>query len=57
MQSAALIHLLQLVSPSWPIGAYSYSQGMEAAIEKGLVRNEATAKEWIINWSNCETSA
>lgn len=49
MQSAALLHLLQLASPSLPIGAYSYSQGMEAAIEKGLVRNEATAKEWIIN--------
>jgi len=49
MQSAALLHLLQLASPSLPIGAYSYSQGMEAAIEKDLVRNEATAKEWIIN--------
>lgn len=49
MQSAALLHLLQLASPSLPIGAYSYSQGMEAAIEKGLVRNETTAREWIIN--------
>lgn len=49
MQSAALLHLLQLASPSLPIGAYSYSQGMEAAIEKGLVRNETTAREWIVN--------
>ena len=34
MQSAALLHLLQLASPSLPIGAYSYSQGLEAALEK-----------------------
>ncbi|MCH8618662.1 urease accessory UreF family protein [Undibacterium sp. TS12] len=49
MQSAALLHLLQLASPSLPIGAYSYSQGMEAAIEKGLVCNETSAREWIVN--------
>ncbi|MFZ6658056.1 urease accessory protein UreF [Undibacterium sp. TJN19] len=48
MQATALLHLLQLASPSLPIGAYSYSQGLEAAIEKGLVKNEVTAKSWII---------
>jgi urease accessory protein len=47
MQSTALLHLLQLASPSLPIGAYSYSQGLEAALEQGLVRNEATARAWI----------
>jgi urease accessory protein len=47
MQSAALLHLLQLASPSLPIGAYSYSQGLEAALEQGLVRDEATARAWI----------
>lgn len=49
MQSAALLHLLQLASQSLPIGAYSYSQGMEAAIEKGLVHNEASAQKWIVD--------
>jgi urease accessory protein len=49
MQSAALLHLLQLASPSLPIGAYSYSQGLEAALELGLVRDEATARTWIAN--------
>ena len=47
MQPTALLHLLQLASPSLPIGAYSYSQGLEAALERGLVRDESTAREWI----------
>jgi urease accessory protein len=49
MQAAALLHLLQLASPSLPIGAYSYSQGLEAALEKGIVRDEASAKAWIVD--------
>nr|WP_315485630.1 urease accessory UreF family protein [uncultured Undibacterium sp.] len=49
MQTAALLHLLQLASPSLPIGAYSYSQGLEAAIERGTVTNEASARIWIVS--------
>lgn len=49
MQAAALLHLLQLASPSLPIGAYSYSQGLEVALEKGLVHDEATARIWIVD--------
>lgn len=30
-----------------PIGAYSYSQGLEPALESGLVHDESSAKEWI----------
>jgi urease accessory protein len=47
MQAAALLHLLQLASPSLPIGAYSYSQGLEAALERGLVRDQQSARAWI----------
>jgi urease accessory protein len=43
----ALVRLLQLASPALPVGAYSYSQGLEAAIEHGIVRDEATALAWI----------
>jgi urease accessory protein len=32
----SLARLLQLASPTLPVGAYSYSQGLEAAIEAGL---------------------
>jgi urease accessory protein len=49
MHASALLHLLQLASPSLPIGAYSYSQGLEAAIETGLVRDEQSARNWIID--------
>lgn len=41
------LRLLQLVSPSLPVGAYSYSQGLEAAIDAGLVRDAGSARDWI----------
>ncbi len=47
MKAASLLHLLQLCSPSLPVGAYSYSQGLEAAMESGHVRDEATSRAWI----------
>ena len=43
----ALMRLLQLVSPGLPIGAYSYSQGFESAVEAGWVSNADEAGEWI----------
>ena len=42
-----LARLLQLVSPALPVGAYSYSQGLEAAIEAGIVRDSRSAEIWI----------
>lgn len=48
MPAAALLHLLQFASPALPIGAYSYSQGLEAALERGLVRDAASARSWIV---------
>jgi len=39
--------LLQLASPALPVGAYSYSQGLEWAIESGDVTDAATAQRWI----------
>lgn len=43
----SLVRLLQLASPALPVGAYSYSQGLEAAIEHGFVKDEASALAWI----------
>jgi len=45
--SLALPRLLQLASPALPVGAYTYSQGLEWAVEAGLVRDQATAEQWI----------
>jgi urease accessory protein len=47
MNAAALLHLLQFASPALPIGGYSYSQGLETAIEGGAVTDPATARDWI----------
>jgi urease accessory protein len=44
---AALVRLLQLASPALPVGAYSYSQGLEAAAEAGLVKDAGSAERWI----------
>lgn len=46
-QNTELLRLFQLVSPSLPIGAYTYSQGLEAAIENGDVKDEESAHAWI----------
>ena len=42
-----LSRLLQLASPMLPVGAYSYSQGLESAIESGVVNDPETAAHWI----------
>ena len=43
----ALVRLLQLASPALPVGAYSYSQGLESAVEHGWIRDAHTAASWI----------
>jgi urease accessory protein len=45
--SLALTRLLQLASPALPVGAYTYSQGLEWAVESRLVHDQATAGQWI----------
>lgn len=52
MQTSALLHLLQLASPSLPIGGFSYSQGLETAIERGDVKDAASARWWISCYLN-----
>src|SRR5262245_24372828 len=43
----SLARLLQLASPALPVGAYSYSQGLEAALDAGIVTDAASAEAWI----------
>jgi urease accessory protein len=47
MNAASLLHLLQFASPALPIGGYSYSQGLETALEEGLVSDADSARAWI----------
>ena len=39
--------LLRLASPQLPIGGYSYSQGLEMAVENGTVNDAQSAQHWI----------
>ena len=39
--------LLRLASPQLPIGGYSYSQGLEFAVDSGLVHDAASAQQWL----------
>jgi urease accessory protein len=47
MEPLALARLLQLASPTLPVGAYSYSQGLESAIEDGIVKDAGSAESWV----------
>jgi urease accessory protein len=41
------LRLMQLVSPSLPIGAFTYSQGLEWAVEAGWVRDTGSLEDWL----------
>lgn len=45
--SLQLVRLLHLASPALPVGAFSYSQGLEWAVESGQVGCETAAGAWI----------
>lgn len=47
MTPDALVSLMRLSSPALPIGGFSYSQGLETAIESGWVRTEAEVGDWL----------
>lgn len=46
---ASLLQLLWLASPALPVGGFSYSEGLEAAIESAAVHDEASAQAWLLD--------
>ena len=44
---SALARLLQLASPTLPVGGFSYSQGLESAVESGWLRTPADVGTWL----------
>src|ERR1700751_3627511 len=46
LSMSALYRLIAWMSPAYPTGAYSYSHGIEAAVEEGLVRDRVTLVSW-----------
>jgi len=47
---SSLPALLQLASAALPVGAFSHSLGLEAALEAGVVRDAASAEQWIADY-------
>ena len=46
---ASLLKLLWLASPALPVGGFSYSEGLEAAIDSGAVHDEASAQALLLD--------
>ena len=42
-----LYRLLAWLSPAYPIGAFSYSHGVETAVEEGLIKDRASLVIWL----------
>jgi urease accessory protein len=47
MNASQLSALLHIASPALPIGGFSYSQGLEAAVFHGLIYDATSAQTWI----------
>jgi urease accessory protein len=45
--AAALYRILAWFSPAFPTGSFSYSHGLEAAVDSGAVRDRQTLRRWI----------
>jgi urease accessory protein len=46
-QAAALYRLMTWLSPSFPVGAFSYSSGIEWAVEAGDIVDAASLRDWL----------
>lgn len=47
LQNLTLLNLLQLASPTLPVGAYSYSDGLETLVENDVINNSKSLKHWL----------
>jgi urease accessory protein len=47
MNQVALLALLQLTSPALPVGAYSYSEGLETLVDRQLIINAHQLQLWL----------
>ena len=47
LPAASLLQLMWLASPALPVGGFSYSEGLEAAVEAGRVATPTQAAQWL----------
>ena len=50
---AQILTLAQWLSPAFPIGAFAYSHGLEAAVEMGWVRDSGSFETWLCDVLDC----
>ncbi len=46
-EQAALFRLMTWLSPSFPVGSFSYSSGIEWAVEAGDITDRKTLQDWL----------
>ena len=49
LPAASLLQLIWLASPALPVGGFSYSEGLESAIENAGVASEAAVADWLLD--------
>jgi urease accessory protein len=49
LPAASLLQLIWLASPALPVGGFSYSEGLESAIEYAGIDNEAAVADWLLD--------
>jgi urease accessory protein len=47
IQASALYRLMAWLSPAYPVGAFSYSSGIEWAVQAGDITNADTLRQWL----------
>jgi urease accessory protein len=47
LAAASLLQLIWLASPALPIGGFSYSEGLEASVDRSFVATESEASDWL----------
>lgn len=54
-EAAALLRLLQLTSPALPVGAFSYSEGLETLVANGAIASATDLGQWLqreLHWGS-----
>lgn len=47
LEPGTLLGLMWLASPALPVGGFSYSEGLESAVDGGVVHDGARAADWL----------
>ena len=49
LPAASLLQLMWLASPALPVGGFSYSEGLESAVDRALAATENEARDWLVD--------